>query len=130
MKDSEQITVEVAYALPERQEIVELQVPLDCTALEAVRQSDIVGRFPGLDIATVNMGIFSRPLDGKNLPQPDAYRLQPGDRVELYRPLQMDPKEARRVLAQRAKARRGARRGEPDAGSGSGPVAEPETGDI
>ena len=41
------------------------------------------------------MGIFSQPLNGKVLPEPSDYILQSGDRIEIYRPLLIDPKQAR-----------------------------------
>ena len=100
------IAVEVAYALPERQCIKALTVPVGCTALAAVIASGIAQEFPGLDPATTDMGIFSKNLDGKTLPLPDVYLLKAGDRVELYRPLTADPMAARQQRAARAKAAR------------------------
>lgn len=98
------ITVEVAYALPERQRIIELQVVPGTTALEAVKQSGITQEFPEITLATASMGIFSRPLDGKTLPLPQDYPLQARDRVEIYRPLLIDPKDARLARAAQAKS--------------------------
>lgn len=89
------IAVEVAYATPERQLIIPLEVPLGTTALEAVRRSNIAAEFSEIDIEKDPMGIFSKPLDGKGRPTPDAYVLVAGDRVEIYRPLLIDPKAAR-----------------------------------
>lgn len=101
--ESATIPVEVAYALPERQRIIKLQVPTGCTALEAVRLSEIAHEFPGLDVESADMGVFARNLDGKLLPTPDLYVLKPRDRVEIYRPLQADPKAARAQRAARVK---------------------------
>jgi putative ubiquitin-RnfH superfamily antitoxin RatB of RatAB toxin-antitoxin module len=101
--ESSTIPVEVAYALPERQRLIKLQVPLGCTALEAVRLSQIAREFPGLDIDSADMGIFAKNLDGKLLPTPEQYVLKPRDRVEIYRPLQADPKAARAQRAARVK---------------------------
>src|SRR5690349_17936408 len=84
------ISVEVAYALPERQRIVVLEVRQGCTAYEAVLQSGILKEFPEIDPEQVDMGIFSHNLDGKSLPLPKEYRLKPKDRVEIYRPLLLD----------------------------------------
>lgn len=100
------IAVEVAYALPERQRIVQLQVRQGTSAMEAVLRSGIVSEFPEIDPATAPMGIFSRSLDGKTLPLPQDYPLQARDRVEIYRPLQLDPKEARLARAKRARDNR------------------------
>lgn len=89
------IEVEVAYATPERQEIIALQVAPGTTALNAVLTSGILEVFPEIDIDSQPMGIFSKPLNGKGRPLPEEYVLRAGDRVEIYRPLQIDPKQAR-----------------------------------
>ena len=101
--DSKLISVEVAYALPERQCIKSLQVEAGCTALAAVIACGIVQDFPELDAATADMGIFSKNLDGLALPLPADYQLKAGDRVEIYRPLIADPKEVRRQRAAEGK---------------------------
>lgn len=103
MERNDRIKVEVAYALPERQRIIELWVAPGTTALAAVLQSGITLEFPALDPATANMGIFSRALDGKTLPLPQDYPLKAHDRVEIYRPLIADPKAARQARAAKAK---------------------------
>ena len=97
----EMITVEVAYAVPERQLILELQVPLGTTAMEAALQSGITDEFPDIDLANDAMGIFSCLMNGKDFPLPQDYQLQPHDRVEIYRPLEMDPKQARLARAKK-----------------------------
>lgn len=104
--DNATIAVEVAYALPERQRIVKMRVVPGCTALDAVRQSGITKEFPGLDIEHADMGIFAKNLDGKQLPLPGDYVLKAHDRVEIYRPLQADPKAARQQRAARVKDRK------------------------
>ena len=100
------IPVEVVYALPERQRLIELQVPPGTTALEAARRSGIAQEFPAIDFATAQMGIFAKPLDGKTLPLPQDYRVKPRDRIEIYRPLMIDPKAARLARAVKLKAAR------------------------
>ena len=104
--DGELLKVEVAYALPERQRIVALEVMAGCTAYEAVLQSGIVNDFPEIDPDHADMGVFSRNLDGKGLPLPKDYQLREGDRVEVYRPLLLDPKHARLLRAARVKLKR------------------------
>ena len=99
------ITVEVAYATPEKQLIIPVQVPSGTTAYEAVVQSEIVKEFDGIDIENDAMGIFSRVLNGKALPTPKEYVLSEKDRVEIYRPLTIDPKQARLKRAQAKKTR-------------------------
>ncbi|MCW4153565.1 RnfH family protein [Halomonas sp. 18H] len=94
------IQVEVAYALPSRQRIITLSVPAGTTAREAVQQADLPSHFPEVspsDFAQAPLGLF-----GKALNDPHQV-LREGDRVEVYRPLKIDPKSAR--LA-RAAARR------------------------
>ena len=89
------IGVEVAYATPEKQLIIAVEVPEGSSAFEAVLKSGIAEEFDAIDINNDPMGIFSQPLNGKALPEPKDYILQPRDRVEIYRPLLMDPKQAR-----------------------------------
>lgn len=103
MSASSSIRVEVAYARPERQVLLEFEVPEGCRVKEAIEQSGILRHFPEIDLASASVGIFSRKatLD-------DA--LRDGDRVEIYRPLLADPKEVRREMAERKKAEAAARK--------------------
>ncbi|MEE3170059.1 MAG: RnfH family protein [Pseudomonadota bacterium] len=82
--------VEVAYARPDRQEIVLVKVPAGTSALEAARLSGITDLFPEIELEKTDMGVF-----GKVIKDPSAHELRDGDRVELYRPLKIDPKQAR-----------------------------------
>ncbi|MDI5892951.1 RnfH family protein [Halomonas rhizosphaerae] len=91
------LDVEVAFALPERQRIISLAVPEGTTARQAVAMAGLAEAFPELPPTTfreADLGIF-----GKRLRDPDAVRLRAGDRVEVYRPLQLDPKAARSARA-------------------------------
>lgn len=99
--DATDIEVEVVYGLPERQKLIALEVPEGCTALQAAERSGIVKAFPEIDLATAKMGVFS-----KLIKEPAEHVLRQGDRVEIYRPLTVDPKEMRRKRAAEAKARR------------------------
>ena len=101
MADFDLIPVEVAYALPHKQKIIALLVEPGTTALTAVKRSRIADHFPGLDIATAKMGIFGQSLGTKGLDTADKQVLHAGDRVEIYRPLVSDPKEARRKRAEK-----------------------------
>lgn len=103
MKDVELITVEVAYALPQRQQLTTLQVAPGTTAYEAVEQSGIAQQFPEIDLETAKMGIFGQALGTKGLKPPKEHVLQAGDRVEIYRPLIADPKEVRKRRAEKAR---------------------------
>lgn len=103
MADLDLIAVEVAYALPDRQTILEILVEPGTTAYQAVERSDIVRLYPELEIENAKMGIFGQALGTKGLKPPREQVLQAGDRVEIYRPLQADPKEVRRRRAEKAK---------------------------
>ncbi|AXQ29261.1 RnfH family protein [Solimonas sp. K1W22B-7] len=92
MVAAENIRVEVAYALAERQLILELEVPAGTRAGEAVERSGMLRRFPEIDLSRNRLGIFSRPVTADE-------PLQDGDRVEIYRPLLADPKQVRRQRA-------------------------------
>ena len=101
MAESEHITVEVAYALPHQQVLLELRVPAGTTAREAVRRSGIGASFPDLDVEAADLGVFGKVVKGDSA-------LREGDRVEIYRPLIADPKEVRRLrAAQGKKTKRG-----------------------
>jgi putative ubiquitin-RnfH superfamily antitoxin RatB of RatAB toxin-antitoxin module len=93
----ETIEVEVAYALPERQLILKVEVPLGASAIEAVRLSGIEEQFPEIELGKNRLGVFGK------LCKPERM-LQPGDRVEIYRPLIVDPRAARRALAAAGKS--------------------------
>ena len=84
--------VEVAYATPEQQVIVALKLPEGATVEQAIHASDLLNRFPEIDRTDIKAGIFGSVC---KLDQP----LKQGDRVEIYRPLLHDPKEARRQRA-------------------------------
>jgi len=93
------IDVEVAYATPAKQKIIALQVTAGCTAYEAAEQSSIADEFTDIDLAEAKMGIFGKAVN------PRDYILKPGDRVEIYRPLLIDPKQARKARAKKASAK-------------------------
>lgn len=101
------INVEVAFALPHKQKLVSLKVRPGTTALQAVSLSNIANEFPGEDISQSPMGIFGQALGSKGLAAPAEYVLGPGDRVEIYRPLQADPKEVRKQRAEKSRRERG-----------------------
>lgn len=113
MADFDLIRVEVAYALPHKQKIIALLVEPGTTALAAVKRSKITDHFPDLDITNAKMGIFGQSLGTKGLDSADKHVLHAGDRVEIYRPLASDPKDARRKRAEKADG------GKPDAAATS-----------
>ena len=97
---SQHLSVEVAYATPERQKIIVLEVEPGCTALAAAEQSGITQYFPEIDLAVAKIGVFGKTVKA------DQYRLKASDRVEIYRPLLADPKALRKARADKAKASR------------------------
>jgi len=99
------IRVEVVYALPDQQILIPLQVGEGTTALQAVKLSGIGAQIDDFDVSAADMGVYSRLLDGRASPLPQDYVLRDHDRVELYRPLQLDPKQARLLRARRAAER-------------------------
>lgn len=101
MAGADVIDVEVAYARPEQQWLLRLQLPAGATVADAIRASGLPERFAEIDVERDGVGIFSRRAALSD-------RLQAGDRVELYRPLTVDPKQARRQRAARdGRPRRG-----------------------
>lgn len=103
MTEDKMISVEVVYALPHEQRLMRLLVKQGTTAREALIRSGIPEEYPEVDPDSAKMGIFAQPFGSKGLPPADKYQLQPGDRVEVYRPLIADPKEARKQRAEKAK---------------------------
>ena len=90
--------IRVVYATPDQQSIVELDVPDGTTVFEAAVQSGLANQFPDIDLDTIPMGIF-----GVRVKTATTTILHPGDRVELYRSLLVDPKESRRTRAESQK---------------------------
>jgi len=87
------ITVTVVYALPERATEIELTLPSGATVAEALNRSGIATRHPEVQLARCPVGIFGRRVE-RSRPLSD------GDRIEIYRPLVAEPKDARRRRAQ------------------------------
>lgn len=94
---SEWLSVEVVFAVPDRQRLIRLQLPVGSSVREAAVQSGLQDDFPGLDLAGAALGLF-----GKVVPSPEARLLEDGDRVEIYRPLLADPKDVRKRRAAQA----------------------------
>jgi len=86
--------IEVAYATPKKQLILECEVESGATVRDAARQSGIDRHFPEIDLESCELGVFGKAVT-------DDYELSDGDRIEIYRPLIADPKEIRRQRAAR-----------------------------
>ncbi|MCU0089028.1 RnfH family protein [Pseudomonas koreensis] len=91
------IEIEVVYAAVDRQVLRVISVAEGTTVRAALMASGIDAEFPELDLKGCPLGIF-----GKVIADPDARRVQKGDRIEIYRPLLADPKEVRRLRAAKA----------------------------
>ena len=92
----DEILVEVAYALPEEQVIITIKVSTKFDVKQAIEKSGIQKKFPSIDLSKNKVGIFGEKT---TLDQP----LNDRDRIEIYRPLILDPKEMRRKRASKNK---------------------------
>ena len=89
---NDKTSIEIAYATPDKQLILDCEVASGTTVRQAVKQSGIEQQFPEIDPDTCDVGIFGKVVAADQ-------QLQPGDRIEIYRPLIADPKEIRRQRA-------------------------------
>ena len=87
------LEIEIVYGLPGKQVLKKMNVQNGCTAREAVCQSGLDEIFSELDLQTAPLGIFGKSVKDETL-------LRYKDRIEIYRPLLIDPKEARRKRVQ------------------------------
>jgi len=94
---ADMLSIEVAYALPQKQELVQLDLPAGSTVLRAIEASGLVQKYPEIDLAKNKVGVYGK------LAKLDA-ALRNRDRVEIYRPLIADPKEVRKKRADGGKA--------------------------
>lgn len=86
------LNIECVYALPEEQALFSIQVSDGATVAEVLNLAEVRQRVPAAELARATVGIWGRVVDREQ-------RIKSGDRVEIYRSLQMDPREARRQLA-------------------------------
>lgn len=96
MKSTAALRVEVVYALPKEADAVALTLPPGASVADAVRASGILERHPEIDLARHRLGVHGRAVAA-------ATPARDGDRIEIYRALLMDPKEARRRRARGSK---------------------------
>ena len=90
------INIEVVFALPTTATCLSIEVQPGCTAEQAVIQSGIIEKCPEIDANALTLGVWNRAVKAN-------YELKDGDRIEIYRPLIADPKDARRKRAEKAK---------------------------
>lgn len=88
------VEVEIVYGVTGA-EIIRQEVPANATLREAIEQSGILEKYPEIDLDSNKTGIFGRK---RELHAP----VRAGDRIEIYEPLKVDPKEARRRRAKKA----------------------------
>ena len=93
MPVSEQIAVEVVFGRPDSQSLVALSLEKGATVADAIDQSGLAEKYPDESLSELSTGIWGQIVDRELV-------LKDGDRVEIYRPLQLDPRESRRRLAQ------------------------------
>ena len=89
---ADRVRVSVVYAMPAKQFVRDLDLPAGATVAAAIECSAIAVEAGLADDALQQVGIFGRLVDHETV-------LRDGDRVEIYRPLEIDPKEARRRRA-------------------------------
>lgn len=92
VENNDLITVEVAYALPELQSVITIKVKQGTTALQAILQSGILEQHTEINLSKLTVGIFGKHVKSHCI-------LKAHDRVEIYRSLLINPKEARRLRA-------------------------------
>ena len=97
MPELELINVEVVYARSDQQMLLQVQVSPETTAGQAIDVSGILDHFPELDWKNTGIGIFGRVCKLEQI-------LSAGDRVEIYRPLLLDPMQQRRLRAEKSRA--------------------------
>ena len=86
------LSIELVLATPEEQVLMAVSVDEGASVADVIAASGIQSRFPLLEIATMPAGIWGKPVSKDSI-------VRHGDRVELYRPLEIDPREARRQRA-------------------------------
>ncbi len=84
--------VEVIYATPDEQRIVGIEWQRGLTAIEAVRRSGLIESYPAIESSPLILGLFGERIA-------ESHELEPGNRVEICRPLQQDPRDMRSELA-------------------------------
>lgn len=94
--NSGMINVEVTYALPDVQPVLEIQLAVGATVEAAIQKSGFLATYPEIDLSKNKVGIFSKLVKLDEL-------VRDKDRVEIYRPLIADPKEVRRKRAEEGK---------------------------
>ena len=93
---AEQITIEVTYPLPQKQDLLRLRVPAGSTVHQGITLSGILLKYPEIDLEKNKVGVFAKLVKLDSL-------LRDRDRIEIYRPLIADPKAVRKQRAAEGK---------------------------
>ncbi len=96
MVNNDLISVVVCYAKPNHQDLISVKLPPSSSVLTAIQQSGILEKYKEINLERNKVGIFGQLV---KLDQ----TLHDNDRIEIYRPLQVDPMEARRHRAAQQK---------------------------
>lgn len=99
MDNIEKYLIEIAYALPEEQVLITLDVEQGTTVEQAVKLSGVLEKFPDIDLTHNKLGIFGKVTKSDQV-------LRDKDRIEIYRPLIADPKESRRKRAEKKESKK------------------------
>ena len=92
MVDAECISVSVCYSTADQQDVIDITIPSNKTVLDAIKKSDILSKYPQIDLSKNKVGVHAKLVELDHV-------LQEHDRVEIYRPLSVDPLQARRNRA-------------------------------
>ncbi len=95
--DPATLQIEIVFADTDEQRLLNLTMAAGTTVADAIEQSGLQQQFPATDLASLDVGVWGQPAARTRI-------LRDGDRVEIYRPLQMDPRDARRTLAEHGQA--------------------------
>ena len=96
MRNRSFINVEIAFALPQKQSLIAIEVNKESTVEDAIERSGILKLYPQIDLDSYKVGIWNKVVKR-------SAELSDGDRIEIYRPLIADPKEVRKRRAEKAK---------------------------
>ena len=87
-----EISIELVFAAPDSQVLLELNLPTESTVASAIAASGLAEQFPDYPVFELPAGIWGRRVSAEE-------KLKEGDRLEIYRELLIDPMEARRLKA-------------------------------
>lgn len=90
------INIEVVYADDKQQAVIAMEIESNIKVIDAIQRSGILEQFPKINLSRHKVGIFSKMVSLDTI-------LNDGDRIEIYRPLLIDPKQARKHRALKQK---------------------------